>query len=155
MRSINAVRLRYLRPIPTIRKGITMARLSARGRVELARVSKETCLPEHKDSCGRCNSTGKCLADLTNSDGSYVFSHAGDPCSSCDGSGKEKHLTSWERRTLALMSDRTILVKDDVRFRSDNRPHSYGWKVKSKVKPGVTREQFIEAYAKAGYTTAK
>lgn len=132
-----------------------MAKLSARGRFELARVSKETYPPEHKDSCVSCNSTGKYQSDLKSKSGDFTYHLAGDTCASCDGSGKEKTLCSWERRTLALMSDRTILVKDDVRFRSDNRPHSYGWKVKSKVKPGVTREQFIEAYAKAGYSQEK
>jgi hypothetical protein len=132
-----------------------MARLKARGRTELARVSKEKDVPEHKDVCNSCNSTGKYLKDLSNTDGSYVFAHAGDPCASCDGSGKEKTLCSWERHTITLMSDRTMLEKRDVIFRSDNRPHTWGWKVKAKAKAGVTAEQFIAAYAKAGYTQEK
>jgi hypothetical protein len=132
-----------------------LAKLSSRGRIELARMSKETTVPEHKDGCNSCNSTGKYLKDLANADGSYVFAHAGDPCASCDGTGREKTLTSWDKRTVALMSDRTILVKDDCVFRSDNRRHTWGWKVKSKAKAGVSAEQFIAAYAKAGYTQEK
>lgn len=91
-----------------------MAKLSARGRTELARISKEDC----------------------------------DPIS---------ELIIWRRKTLALMSDRTVLEKLDVRFKPDSffnprgELYSYGWKVKGKAKPELTPERFREIYAKAGY----
>ena len=89
-----------------------MAKLSARGRKELARVSKEKETPE------------------------------GD-------------LTTWERRTLALMDDGNILEKRDVRFKPiaglEGSKHSYGWKVLGKAKPGLTPERFVEIYVEKGY----
>jgi hypothetical protein len=97
-----------------------MAKLSARGRQELARVSKET-----------------------------------------DVEGAPDRLVLWRRKTYALMSDRTILVKDDVRFTpstyGNGKPefHSYGWKVKAKAREGVTPEQFLAVYVKAGFTVLK
>lgn len=87
-----------------------MARLSARGRTELVRVSK--------------------AEDVTDSDS----------------------VVTWRRYTKALMSDGTILEKVDVRFKSDGSRHSYGWKAKGKAKKGLTAEQFVEVFAKAGYT---
>ncbi len=68
-------------------------------------------------------------------------------------------LTNWNRTTVALFSDRTILKKLDVRFTSDGRRHSYGWKKYGKMKePGVGEhpeapmQKFIEAFEKVGYT---
>jgi predicted kinase len=54
-------------------------------------------------------------------------------------------LTDWERTSKAFMSDGTILVKRDVRFRADemggkSRKHSYGWKVHGKVKPELKKD---------------
>jgi hypothetical protein len=61
----------------------------------------------------------------------------------------------WRRVTFTLMSDRKVLRKLDVRFRADSfsgpRKHSYGWKNYSKVKEGVTPEQWVEAMGKAGF----
>jgi hypothetical protein len=89
-----------------------MAKLSSRGRTELARLSK---LVKNEDP----------------------------------GS-----LTSESRTTVALMSDHTILEKRDVVFRADGKRHSYGWKVRSKVKEGVTAEKFVEAFTKLGFARA-
>lgn len=89
-----------------------MAKLSSRGRTELARLTKL----ETKD----------------------------DP----------ESLTTESKTTVALMSDRTILEKRDVVFRSDGKRHSYGWKVRTKVKEGVTAEKFIEVYTKLGFARA-
>lgn len=72
----------------------------------------------------------------------------------------QNELVSWERRTLALMSDGYVLVKDDVRFwperydteaekRAGGRFHSYGWKRGKRV--GWPRDRFV-AWAEArGY----
>jgi hypothetical protein len=65
-----------------------------------------------------------------------------------------KSLASESRTTVALMSDRTILEKRDVVFRADGKRHSYGWKVFSKVKEGVTPERFVEAFTKLGFVRA-
>lgn len=88
-----------------------MAKLSARGRKELARVTK------------------------------VVFPG-------------EEELTSQRRYTLSLMSDGVILEKIDVVFRSDGKKHSYGWKVRSKVKESVTPEKFVAVFEKKGYARA-
>jgi hypothetical protein len=132
-----------------------MARLGSRGRTELVRVSKEKTFPEYRESCGVCNSTGKYLKDLSNADGSYVFAHAGDECATCRGTGKEKNLTTWERTTIALMSDGKILEKRDVQFRSDGQKHSYGWKIRPRTKKDMTVEAFVAACEKAGYSQEK
>jgi|SRR5579885_1818423 len=119
-----------------------MAKLSARGRIELARVSKEKTMPDIVP-CGSCKETGK-----------Y---ENGETCLGCDGKGQRKPLTCWERITLTLMSDRTILEKLDVRFNDAHNPkgyysHSYGWKRKGKAKEGIDAQRFIDIYTKAGYT---
>jgi hypothetical protein len=92
---------------------MNMAKLSARGRRELARVSREKLTPESA-------------------------------------------LVSWEKTTVALMSDGSVLEKSDVRFKPDQydpggRRHSYGWTVKGKVKAGLTPRQFVEIYEKRGF----
>lgn len=119
-----------------------MAKLSARGRIELARVSKEKTMPEI-GLCNSCKGTGK-----------Y---ENGETCIGCEGKGQRQPLTCWERITLTLMSDRTILEKLDVRFNDANDPkgyypHSYGWKVKGKLKKDLDTQKFIDIYVKAGYT---
>jgi hypothetical protein len=60
-------------------------------------------------------------------------------------------LTIWEKSTVALMSDRNVLEKRDVRFKEGDR-HSHGWKVKGKLKEGLTPQQFADIYVKRGYT---
>lgn len=94
-----------------------MAKLSARNRKELVRLSKET---RHDDVAG----------DIT-----------------------------WSKMTYAIMSDRTILVKRDVRFKADAfygqpaRFHSYGWKVWTKVKDlEGALERTIKRFTDRGYT---
>lgn len=63
----------------------------------------------------------------------------------------------WEKVTVAMMSDGKMLEKRDVRFPAgpyDNgkdRKHTYGWKVKGKLKADMTREKFIEIFSKRGY----
>lgn len=66
--------------------------------------------------------------------------------------GSDPALTMWERKTLRLMSNRTILEKLDVRFQPDwldkhGRRHSYGWKVRGKLKPNLTPVDFARIYA--------
>ena len=60
-------------------------------------------------------------------------------------------LTVWSRTTLALMSDLKVLKKLDVRFKSDDRPYSYGWKVYGKAKADLTADRFVEVFAKKGF----
>jgi hypothetical protein len=89
---------------------MVMAKLSARGRVELVRLVKDEA---------------------------------------------EDDLTTRGKQYVALMSDRTILSKLVVWFKPTTycgeRRHDYGWKRRSKVKEGVTAEQFTAVYVKAGY----
>ncbi len=67
-------------------------------------------------------------------------------------------LTNWSRTTVALMSDGSVLRKLDVRFSSDGRRHSYGWKKFGKMRDAVAvpaealLKQFVDAYLKVGYT---
>ena len=85
-----------------------MAKLNARGRIELARVAKEN--------------------KVTDSD-----------------------LISWERTTFALMSDRKVLIKRDVQFKTDNRTHTYGWKLHYKLNMDITPESFVSIAFAGGY----
>ena len=84
-----------------------MAKLSARGRTEVKRVTRESLTPT-------------------------------------------SDTISWERTTVVLMSDGNILSKRDVKFRADNRAHSYGWVVKGKIKD-VTPDQWATKYRDLGY----
>ena len=123
-----------------------MAKVSARGRVKLAQVSREKNLPE-LESCLSCQ--GK---------GSY---ENGEQCARCDGKGQSAPLCTWERKTKAYMSDGNLLEKLDVRFRpgpydqGKARPHSYGWKVHGKVKPGLTVEAWIAMHLAKGWNVEK
>lgn len=110
-----------------------MAKLSARGRKELAQCSLEQDIPAEVP-CIHCEG----LVTST------------DPCAHCNGTGKQASLTSWSRISVALMSDGSILRKYDVRWRSDSKRHSYGWKVLGK-KPLLTVEAFRSHYSKLGY----
>lgn len=85
-----------------------MAKLSARGRKEIARVDREI--------------------------------NVNDPTA----------LTMWRKTTVALMSDGNMLEKLDVRFR-DGHLHSYGWKLRGKVKAEVTPERFVAHFTSRGY----
>ena len=135
-----------------------MARLSARGRAELARVFKEIHKPDIVP-CTGCDATGKRTHTLTSESG-HTHYNVGEDCSECDGKGQKKPLTMWERKTYALMSDRNILQKTDVRFQPDTlnqqgQKHTYSWTVKGKVKVGVSTEEWVAAYIKAGFTEDK
>lgn len=57
--------------------------------------------------------------------------------------------TIIRRWTLALMDDQNILEKLDVTRNGDKM--TFGWKVKSKLKPEATTDQFTAAYEKAGW----
>lgn len=135
-----------------------MAKLKARGRTELARVSKEVTCPDLV-TCNGCEGTGKRTRGLSMNKGmpnEHIFFNVGDVCDDCKGTGKKKPLTMWQRTTRALMSDGNILEKYDVRFQPDvydpkGKLHTYGWKVRGKGKAGLTAESFIELYVKAGY----
>ena len=59
-----------------------------------------------------------------------------DPTALCD----------WRRTTRKLMSDGAVLEKLDVRFRDDGRKHSYGWKVRGKLKAGLTAADYARIY---------
>lgn len=61
-------------------------------------------------------------------------------------------LTKWERVTQRLMSDGTVLEKIDVQFQPDTQPwpgeengrkHSYGWKVKGKIRRGKSASSWL------------
>ena len=65
-------------------------------------------------------------------------------------------LVEWRRDSIAIMSDRTILSKYDVRFKPDQfspkpRIHSYGWKVAGKLKPSANLVNIQEFYEKRGF----
>ena len=71
---------------------------------------------------------------------------------------KEDDDLTYDRRTLAFMSDGKILEKRDVVFKPkfdwdspQGRRHTWGWKVKGKAKEGLTPERFAEIYSKIGY----
>ena len=67
-------------------------------------------------------------------------------------------LITYERSTIALMSDGNILQKRDVIFPAgpyDNgkdKRHTYNWTVKGKIKLGVHPDQLMAVYIKRGYT---
>jgi hypothetical protein len=113
-----------------------MAKLSARGRMELARVSRE------RSICAVVYSERKYEWGAAPIACSLTAGHAGDH------SGES--LTTWERTERALMSDGKILEKLDCMF-SHGR-HSYGWKVRAAVKTGVTPETWKAAHTAHGWT---
>jgi hypothetical protein len=70
--------------------------------------------------------------------------------------GSDLSLTIWERSTRRLMSDGSILEKRDVRFRPtpncawedpQGRLYSYGWKLRGKLKAGLTAQDFARIYS--------
>ena len=130
-----------------------MAKLSARGRRELARVSKEFTKPDTV-TCERCKGTGK--YETTEQD-CKLFDVSEGTCYVCRGEGKKAPLTCWEKRTYTLMSDGHVLLKLDVRFPPDHidpkgKFHSYGWKDRGKAKEGVDTEKFTAIFVERGYT---
>lgn len=67
----------------------------------------------------------------------------------------ESTLINWKRVTVVLMSDRIVLKKEDVRFRSstfvEGKRHSYGWKKRGKLADHMTTKEFINLYVKMGF----
>lgn len=132
-----------------------MAKLSARGRTELARVSKETTFPDSRP-CTGCNATGVYPSDLRLSDNS-LLQKMGDVCKSCSGKKEEQSPISWERNTYALMSDGNILSKRDVLFAVSellsNRKHTYNWTVLKKT--DMSADKFLAVMTAKGYKQEK
>lgn len=72
-----------------------------------------------------------------------------------------KHdLMSEEKITISIRSDGTILMKREIKFKSDSlnvngRWHNYGWKRQLSAtearKRGLTAEEARDAYLKNGY----
>lgn len=60
-------------------------------------------------------------------------------------------LIDWERKTVSIMSDRTVLQKIDVRFRSDGKKHSYGWKVYTKLSEKIEFKRVAETLIQKGF----
>jgi hypothetical protein len=56
----------------------------------------------------------------------------------------------WERVTRALMSDRKVLQKRDVRW-LDGMRHTYGWSVRGKLARHATFESVGFLYERMGY----
>lgn len=133
-----------------------MTKLSARGHHVIVRFSKELEKPA-TIKCGHCEG-GKHLRDLIVRD--KVYYKTGDVCTLCNGKGEVLPLTKWEKKTIALMSNGKVLEKLDVIFHPNffdllGRKHSYGWKVKGKIKAGLTVEDFVAIYEKSGFTKEK
>jgi hypothetical protein len=58
----------------------------------------------------------------------------------------QKALCIWKRRTERLMSDRSILEKIDVQFQpKQGRRHAGTWRLKGKLKAGVTPAAWLYA----------
>lgn len=72
-------------------------------------------------------------------------------------SPEDSELVSWRRKTVVLMSDLTVLEKQDVRFRRDGRRHSYGWKKLQRLPwtaggADVVRAAFVQKLISLGFT---
>ncbi len=116
-----------------------MAKLSARGRTELARVTRE------RNVCG-----------VIYTERAYDWGKAPIRCNLTaghEGAHTGESLTSWEREERALMSDGKILSKRTCLF--DHGRHDYGWTVRATVKAGVTPEVWRETHLRAGWTEAR
>jgi len=67
---------------------------------------------------------------------------------------------SEDRTQVALMTDGNVLSRRVLRWRpggpmlqyGGNPTHDYGWKVKGKIKAGLTAEDFVRIYQDSGYT---
>jgi hypothetical protein len=65
----------------------------------------------------------------------------------------------WERNERAYMADGWILEKRTVRFRPSaswdppaGRLHTWGWKLRGKVKDGFTVTAWVDYYRKSGWS---
>lgn len=56
----------------------------------------------------------------------------------------------WEQEEIAAMSDRKVLVRRVLRWR-DGMRHDYGWTVRGKMNPTTTIESLGRVYEKGGY----
>lgn len=111
-----------------------MAKLSARNRTTVVEASREYSLEMLQRAHDRYQA-------------SYVPDYV---------AGADPSLTVWERVTRRLMSDGSILEKRDVRFRPtpncswedpQGRRYSYGWKLRGKIKAGLTPADFARIYS--------
>jgi hypothetical protein len=67
---------------------------------------------------------------------------------------------SEEKSQIALMTDGNVLSRRVIRWRpggsmtqyGGNPTHDYGWKVKGKIKAGLTAEDFVRIYQGRGFT---
>lgn len=71
-------------------------------------------------------------------------------------------LTTWERVERTFMADTMTLEKRTVRFRPVNswdppggRLHTWGWKLRGKVKAGFTLDVWTESYRNRGWTVSR
>jgi hypothetical protein len=53
-------------------------------------------------------------------------------------------MISYERTERTLHADLKVLENRTVIFRADNRRHSYGWKLRGKLKPNITPEAWVK-----------
>lgn len=73
---------------------------------------------------------------------------------------EQDSLCDWERNTTAIMSDGKMLTKLDVNFRQSTASaaydartrHSYGWKLKGKLKKDHDLARLRDKAIAAGYT---
>lgn len=115
-----------------------MAKLSARGRTELVRLSKTVEIKEWKDYGGF--SEPDCKGEWI----SYNPPRLRSQVRSSD--------VVLDREQYALMSDTHILSKLDCTWH-DGQKHSYEWKDKGKSK--LTVEQFTERLRTKGYEVVR
>jgi hypothetical protein len=118
-----------------------MAKLSARGRKELARITREqTFCAVHYTDMPAETLPDTMLPRYCQKRAGHEGEHAGNAA------------VFWERTTRAFMSDRKILKKQDCKFivQPGTTPHShtYGWTVEGKAKPDLTPQGWVECYTK-------
>lgn len=51
----------------------------------------------------------------------------------------------------ALMTDGNVLVRQTARWKDSGQLHDWGWKVKGKIKVGLSPQDFIRIYERKGY----
>jgi hypothetical protein len=133
-----------------------MAKLSARGRYQIAEAVREYTAEQIQDRQERHNGgptkymCPQCFVHVDRESENATCGHCGQANIEAR---PNLSLTIWERVSRRLMSDGTILEKRDVRFRPDAEPYSgeengryysYGWKVHGKVK--VSAAEWVTFY---------
>lgn len=120
-----------------------MAKLSARGRVMVHEVSRE-----YDETYLQARTDARNVESYP--DGTWLsLSGVREPLPD----SIRLSLTTRERVTRRLMSDGTVLQKIDVWFRGGDpsrQYHSYGWKVKGKIKTGITPADWLSIYTSPG-----